>query len=1078
MNNIEDLYELSPMQQGMLFHSLYSPESEVYFEQLICILKGKLNLSAFQKAWEKIVDRHPVLRSSFYWEEIEKPLQMVNRQIELSWNIYDWQNWDQGQQQSQLETFLKQDRAKGIALDEAPLMRFTLIQLDRDIYQFIWSHHHILFDGWSMQIILQEVFDLYEAYQKGKFLTLKPCYPYRDYIQWLQQQDNSKAQKFWQNQLQGFEAETPIEIDKLPGQKTSQVAYHQIPFKFPLEISQKLESLAQKNRLTLNNIVQGAWGLLLSRYSGESDVIFGATVSVRPSNLPDVDKRVGLFINTLPIRLKISDQMALIPWLKQLQSQQIEQEQYAYYSLADIQKNSDILSGKPLFESLLVFENYPQDSAEKETNKTLKITNINCFERTNYPITIVVNPDSELSGRIIYDSSRFASEPIELMIGHFQNLLTEFALKPEQFLCKFSLLTQAEEKELISAEQKNQAQIKNINYQCIHHLFEQQVIKTPDAIALIYKNQKLTYKELNTHANQLAHYLQYLGVKLEDKIGVCIERSPLMIIAILAILKVGGAYVPLDPGYPSERLAFMIKDAQSPIILTQKHLLTQLFQDDHQLLIDIESEWDSIAQYSSDNLTCEVSLENLAYIIYTSGSTGTPKGTEIPHRSFLGFMFGVDYIQLDANVIWLQHSSISWDAAILELWPPLLYGGCCVLYPGNIVTPEKLSKIIQNEKINTLWLTAALFNLMIDTQPESLLGIKQLLVGGESLSVNYISQALELLPETKIINGYGPSECTVFTCCYPIDRKLDKKITSIPIGQPIGDRIVYLLDRNLHRVPVGVPGEIYIGGASVARGYLNQPILTQENFIPNPFIPGDILYRTGDIGRRLPNGNLEFVGRINNQIKIRGFRIELEEIETVLGKHSGIKQAVVTLGKNSLGEKSLVAYIMAKNSQLTPQTVRDFLREKLPDYMIPNAFVFLDAFPLNPNGKINRRNLPDPDTQQRQTWVEFVEPRTEIEQQIAAIWLKILGLNQVGIYDNFFELGGHSLLVTQVISRLKETFEIEFSFRYFFDNPTITQLAEQVIIQQLEQSEVDELEQILEEIDQLSEEEVVEQLFI
>lgn len=1076
MNNIEDLYELSPMQQGMLFHSLYAPESEVYFEQLVCALQGKFNLPNFQQAWQKVVTRHPILRSSFYWEEIEKPLQMVNRKVDLAWTIHDWQHWDHDQQQSQLEAFLKSDRVTGMALDQAPVMRFTIIKLASDSHEFIWSHHHILFDGWSMQIILQEVFDLYEAYQQGKSLTLKSCYPYRDYINWLQQQDQDQAGKFWRNQLQAFEAATPLVIDKLPGNKTPEVAYQEVPFKLSLEVTKKLQSLVQKHRLTLNNLVQGAWGLLLSRYSGETDIIFGATVSGRPNSLPDVDKMVGLFINTLPIRLTISDQQELIPWLKDLQLQQFEQEQYAYYSLAEIQKSGDILPGMPLFESILVFENYPVDSSETEAKKTLEITDLRCFERTNYPLTLVVIPNSELSGRIIYNTSRFDPKAIERMIGHWQNLLTHIATQPGQSLSQFSLLTETEEQQLIAEEKQNQEQIKTINYQCVHHLFEQQVNQTPDVIALTYQKEKLTYQELNNRANQLAHYLQSLGIKLEDKIGVCIERSPLMVIAILAILKAGGAYVPLDPSYPSERLIFMIEDVQSPLILTQNHLLAQLPKNDHQKIINIESEWKNIAQYSTENLLNEVGIDNLAYIIYTSGSTGTPKGTEVPHRSFIGFMFGIDYIHLDANIIWLQHSSISWDALTLELWPALLCGGRCVLYPGNIPTPEELSQIIQTEKINILWLTSALFNLMIDTQPESLLGIKQLLVGGETLSIDHIHRALNILPETQLINGYGPSECTVFTCCYPMPKQLDEKINSIPIGKPIGDRIVYLLDHNLQRVPIGIPGEIYIGGASVARDYLHQPILTREKFIPNPFILGDTLYKTGDLARRLTDGNLEFLGRIDHQVKVRGFRIELGEIEILLSQHSQVKGAIVIVREDSPGDKSLVAYIIPHNDQLKPKVLRDFLGEKLPYYMIPNAFVFLEAFPLTPNGKINRWGLPTPDHNQQQSGVAFVEPRTDTEREIATIWSEVLRLNQVGIYDNFFALGGHSLLATQVISRLKETFGIEFSFRYFFDNPTINQLAERVIIQQLEQSESDALAQILGEIDQLSDEEVAQQL--
>ncbi|NCR39473.1 MAG: amino acid adenylation domain-containing protein [Microcystis aeruginosa W13-11] len=1076
MNNIEDIYILSPMQQGMLFHTLYSPESEVYFEQLVCTLKGQLNPSCFQNAWQTVVAKHPVLRTSFHWEEIEKPLQIVSQKVELSWMIYDWKHWNNLQQKEALESFLKSDRASGIELDQAPLMRFTLIQLATDSYQFIWSHHHILLDGWSMQIILQEVFDCYESYNRGESLQLKFCHPYREYISWLQQQDSSQAKKFWQQRLKGFEAPIPLIVDKLIKNQPQQETYQEIPFQLSFGITNQLQSLAQKHHLTLNNLVQGAWGLLLSRYSGETDIVFGATVSGRTSELPNIDTMVGLFINTLPVRLQISGQEKLIPWLKTLQSQQFEQEPYTYYSLADIQKNSDIPPKMSLFESILVFENYPVDSSKNASEKTLEITDIRCLERTNYPLTVVIIPNVELSGRIVYDTRRFEAETIERMIGHLQTLLAGMANHPELRLSEFSLLTKAEEEQLILAENQNDSLIKNIDYQCIHRLFEKQVEKTPDAITIIYKNEQLTYKELNQRANQLAHYLQFLGIKLEDKIGVCIERSPLMVVAILGILKAGGAYVPLDVTYPVERLTFMLEDVKCPILLTKTHLSNQLPIDHIKQVINIESEWENISQYSSENLSTQVTPDNLAYIIYTSGSTGTPKGTEVPHRSFIGFMFGVDYIKLDADNIWLQHSSISWDALTLELWPPLLYGGRCVLFPDNIPTPENLSKIIKEEGVNILWLTCALFNLIIDTIPEALLEVKQLIIGGEALSVSHVRRALDLLPQTQIINGYGPSECTVFTSCYVIAKQLDQNVNSIPIGKPIGDRRVYLLDHNLQRVPIGVPGEVYIGGKSVARGYLNQPILTHEKFIDNPFLAEDSLYKTGDLVRRLTDGNLEFLGRIDNQVKIRGFRVELGEIETVLTNYSEIREAIVTIREDVPGNKSLVAYLVPQNHQLAARDVRNFLSQKLPNYMIPNAFVFLDKFPLTPNGKINRLGLPAADISQQNFGVEFVAPRTSTERELVTIWTEVLQLTKVGIYDNFFELGGHSLLATQLISRLKETFEIEFPFRYLFENPTISQLAEKVVNQQIEQVKGDELAQILGEIDELSEDEAAQQL--
>ncbi|MFW9261611.1 amino acid adenylation domain-containing protein [Nostoc sp. CALU 546] len=1071
MNNIEDLYELSPMQQGMLFHTLYAPESEVYFEQLLCTLSGELNFSAFVQAWQLVVARHSALRSSFYWEEIEKPLQMVSKQVDLPWEKLDWRHLTADEQQQQLGDFLKCDRQKGFDLAQAPLMRFTVIQLGEQTYQFIWSHHHILFDGWSMQIVLKEVLAFYEANQQGEHLRLQPVRPYREYIQWLQQQDIDQAKNFWQKSLQGFATPTFL----IGNREKEQRIYNEQPFQLSQTVTEKLQYVARQHHLTLNNLVQAAWALLISRYSGENDVVFGATVSGRPSTLVGVDSMVGLLINTLPIRVQVSGKTELLPWLKHLQSQTFEQEQYAYYSLAEIQQMSDIPPGIPLFESILVFENYPIDAAKQETKKTLEVSHVSCFERTNYPLTVVINPASQLSGRVVYDTNRFEQQAIARIIENFQTLLTGIVTNLQQYISQLSLLSATEQEQLILLE--NQKLTNSINYKCIHILFEEQVEKSPNALAIVYKQQYLTYRELNNRANQLAHYLQALGVKPEVRVGICVERSLEMVIGILAILKAGGAYIPLDPDSPPERLAFMIEDVQTSILLTQNNLKNRL-SIHNQTVVNLDSDWEIIAQYSEDNLLSEVNPENLAYIIYTSGSTGTPKGTEVTHRSIIGFMFGVDYIHLDAEQIWLQHSSISWDALTLELWPPLLYGGCCVLYPERIPTPENLSRIIQEQGVNTLFLTTALFNVMIDKMPQGLSDIKQLLFGGESVSVPHVRRALELLPRTQLIHAYGPSECTVFTCCYPIPKQLAENVHSIPIGKPIGDRTIYILDGDLHRVPIGVPGELYVGGASVARGYLNQPRLTSEKFIANPFIEGDKLYKTGDLARRLPDGNIEFIGRIDTQVKIRGFRIELAEIEAILIQHSDIQQVVVTAREDEPGNKYLVAYLVTKDNQPTPSTVRNFLKKKLPDYMIPAIFVFIEAFPLTPNGKTDRRALPAPDTSQRNLEVDFVAPRTPTEQELATIWVEVLKVKQVGIHDNFFELGGHSLLATQVVSRLREAFSLDFSLRYLFENPTIAELAQKVSEQQIEQAENDDLAQILREVDQLSEEEVTQQLLL
>ncbi|ARV58895.1 hypothetical protein BZZ01_09850 [Nostocales cyanobacterium HT-58-2] len=583
-------------------------------------------------------------------------------------------------------------------------------------------------------------------------------------------------------------------------------------------------------------------------------------------------------------------------------------------------------------------------------------------------------------------------------------------------------------------------------YQCVHEIFETQVLERPDTIALICENKQLTYFELNYKANQLAHYLQKLGVQPECPVGICVERSLDMVVGMLGVLKAGGVYVPLDPKYSLERLDFIIEDVQAPIILSQEHLV-ETIPTLWTRIICLDSDWEIIANESGDNPCSKITPENLAYIIYTSGTTGKPKGTEVPHRSIIGFMFGVDYIHLNSEQTFLQHSSISWDALTLELWIPLLYGGCCVLFPGRSPLPSELSCLIKQHRISVLWLASALFNSIIDSMPEALFGIQQLIVGGEALSVAHIQRALKILPVTKIINGYGPSECTVFTCCYSIPKLLGKDIKSIPIGKPIGDRKVYLLNSHLKRVSVGIPGEIYVGGWGVGRGYLNRQQLTAEKFIPNPFSkePGARLYKTGDLARYLPDGNIEFLGRLDEQVKIRGFRVELKEIEMVLSQHPAVRETVVMAREDVPSNKQILAYVVPDPTLApTPSQLRSFLKEKLPDYMVPAAIMLLKALPLTSNGKVDRYALPVPDTTRPELSQEYIASKTPIEELLASIWSNILGLQQIGIHDDFFELGGHSLLATQLLSQIRNIFGVELQLHSIFEEPTIAKIAEHI----------------------------------
>lgn len=581
--------------------------------------------------------------------------------------------------------------------------------------------------------------------------------------------------------------------------------------------------------------------------------------------------------------------------------------------------------------------------------------------------------------------------------------------------------------------------------QLVHKAFEAQATHRPESIALSFADKTMTYAELNRRANQLAHHLQSFGVGPETRVALCVERSFEMVVALLAILKAGGAYVPCDPTFPKDSLTFILADSGATLLLTQQVLLETLPEFAIKVVC-LDTEWEVVESQSEENPESGVTVENLAYVTYTSGSSGRPKGAEIPHRSLMGFMVDVDYVQFDSDQIALQHSSILWDALTLELWPALVHGGRCVLFSGRAASPAELGAVIKREGVSVLWLTSSLFNALMetDTGAEQLSGVQQLMLGGEPLSVRHVKLGLRQLSQTTLINGYGPSECTVFACCCVIPPELDEGLQTVPIGKPIGDRKIYVLDAHMKRVPIGVTGEMYIGGPSLARGYVNQPKLTAEKFVPNPLNdrPGERLYKTGDLVRYLPDGKLDFVGRIDSQIKLRGFRIEPEEIEKALGTHPAIREAVVLMREYAPGKKRLETHLVV-DLDLSPSIndLRHYLKEKLPEYMIPAAFFFVEALPLNQNGKVDRQALIASREISGNDDSSYAPPRNATEQLLTEIWSQVLGVERIGIHDNFFELGGDSIITIQIVARANEH-GIHLTTKQLFHHQTISELAE------------------------------------
>jgi amino acid adenylation domain-containing protein len=1075
--NIEDIYPLSPMQQGMLFHSLYAPDSGIYFQQMICTLRGNLEVVAFEQAWQKIVEKHSIFRTAFIWESLNKPVQVVYKQVKITVENDDWQGLSAQEQQEQLKVFLESDQQNSLQLSQPPLMRLHLIQLDKNTYQFVFSSHHLLLDAWSLPLVFNDLLNFYEGISQGETIRSQSPLSYRHYIAWLQQQDQELAEKFWKQKLQGFTAATPLTVEKLlPKTENSNISYGEQQIQLTVLATEALQSFARQNRLTLNNLVQATWGLLLSRYSQESDVVFGVTVSGRPPSLVGVESMVGLFINTLPMRVQVSTETKILDLLKDLQAQQIECEQYSYSSLADIQGWSDIPRGTSLFESILVFESNTLKTGLKSSNKSLELDNIRGFERTNYPLTVVAVPRQQMLVRISYDTNRFDDGTITRLLGHFQTLLEGIIANPQQRVCQLPLLTKFEKQQLLG--DWNNIHENYLQDKCIHQLFEEQVERTPHNVAVVFENNSLTYQQLNTRANQLAHYLQELGVKPDTLVGICVERSLEMIVGILGILKAGGAYVPLDPEYPQERLSFMLEDSQVKVLVTQAKLVESIPEHQAQLIC-LDTDWEKIAQNITSNPENKSEPENLTYIIYTSGSTGKPKGVLVNHANVVRLFAATDsWYHFNSQDVWTLFHSYAFDFSVWEMWGALLYGGRLVIVPYLVTrSPELFYEFLCQEKVTILNQTPTAFRQLIQAE-ESLKGdispllkevrgdrssttdndlsLRLIIFGGESLEINSLQPWFDRHGDQfpQLVNMYGITETTVHVTYRPLSMA-DVNSTASVIGRPLPDLQVYLLDKYLQPVPVGVPGEMYVGGAGVTRGYLNRPELTTERFISSPFensnpqSPTPKLYKTGDLARYLPNGELEYLGRIDNQVKIRGFRIELGEIEALLASHPQIWETVVLVWDDATGDKRLAAYIVPQPEiTIIIDEIRQFLKAKLPDYMVPNAFVILAALPLTANGKIDRRALPPPESGSEAS-DKYVAPRTPMEEILATIWSEVLKVEKVGINDNFFELGGHSLLATKLVAQIRDRLEIELPLRQLFNSATLAELAQE--IEQLKQ---------------------------
>jgi aspartate racemase len=1034
---------LSFSQQRLWFLAQLEPNSPAYNIPAAFRLTGLLSVTALSQSLSEIVRRHEVLRTTFPSVE-GQPKQVISLHKVLTLPIIDLSELPPDQRLSEAQRLATEEAQQPFVLATGPLFRVKLLRLEEAEQMLLVTMHHIVYDGWSYDIFLRELAALYNAFSSGKPSPL-PELPiqYADYAywqhEWLQGEVLESQRDYWKQQLNG---NLPI-LQLLTDYPRSPVQTYQGGYQsleLPKNLTQALKDLSQQERGTLFMTLLAAFQTLLYRYTGQEDIIVGTPIAGRSK--VEVEGLIGFFVNTLALRTYLDGNPSFQELLGRVR--EVALGAYAHQDLPFEKLVEELQPGRdrsrtPLFQVMFVLQNTPTSALELPG---LTVNPLNIDSGTaKFDLTLFITETAQgLRASLEYNTDLFNAATITRMLGNFHTLLKGIVANPQQRLSDLPLLTVAEQHQLLV--EWNNTQTDYPSNTCIHQLFEAQVEQTPNAVAAIFGSEQLTYRELNRRANQLAHHLQGLGVGPETCVGICVERSLDILVGLLGILKAGAAYLPLDPAYPQERLTFMLEDAQVPVLLTQGPQVEKL--PSHQAkVICLDTDWDTIKRESQENPISKVTADNLAYVMYTSGSTGKPKGVSVIHRGVVRLVKGVNYANLAAAEVFLQLAPISFDASTLEIWGSLLNGAQLVIFPPQTPSLEEMGQVIRQYQVTTLWLTAGLFHLMVDERLEDLKPLRQLLAGGDVLSVPHVQKFLRKIGDCKLINGYGPTENTTFTCCYPITAP-DQLGNSVPIGRPISNTQVYVLDSHLQPVPIGVPGELYIGGDGLARGYLNRPDLTEEKFLQNPFSdkPGTHFYKTNDLVRYLPNGNIEFLGRIDNQVKMRGFRIELGEIEAVLAQHPIVKEAVVTVREDVSGNKNLVAYIVSHQEQaFTINDLRRFLKQKLPDYMVPGAFVLLEALPLTPNGKVDRRVLPAPDQTRKESEETFVAPRNELELQLTQIWEKVLGVHPISVKDNFFDLGGHSMLAARLFAQIEKKLGRNLPLANLFQAPTIEELA-------------------------------------
>ncbi|MFE4201638.1 gramicidin S non-ribosomal peptide synthetase GrsB [Aneurinibacillus aneurinilyticus] len=1032
--HVQDMYRLTPMQEGMLFHALLDKEKNAHLVQMSIAIEGTVDVELLSKSLNVLIDRYDVFRTTFLHEKIKQPLQVVLKERPVQLQFKNISSLDEEKKEQVIRQYKYQDEETVFDLTKDHLMRVAIFQTGKVNYQMIWSFHHILMDGWCFNIIFNDLFNIYVSLKEKKPLQLEPVQPYKQFIKWLEKQDRQEALRYWKEYLINYSQSAAVPKKKVSINHTMYKPA-QFHFAFDRALTQQLLRIANQSQVTLNIVFQTLWGIVLQKYNSTDDVVYGSVVSGRPSEISGIEKMVGLFINTLPLRIQTQKDQSFVELVKAVHQSVLLAQQYEYFPLYEIQNHTELK--QDLIDHIMVIENYPLVE-ELQKNSIMQkvgftVRDVKMFEPTNYDMTVMVLPRDEISVRLDYNAAVYDINFIKKIEGHMKEVALCVANNPYVPVQDISLLTQQEKQHLLVELHDSMTRYPD---KTVHQLFTEQVEKTPDHVAIVFEGEKVTYRELHDRSNQLARFLREKGVKRESIIGIMMERSIEMIVGILGILKAGGAFVPIDPEYPKERIDYMLDSVQ--LVLTQRQLKDKFAFTKETVVIEDPG----ILQELTEEMDYINDPEDLFYIIYTSGTTGKPKGVMLEHRNIVNLLhFTFEKTNINFNDKVLQYTTCSFDVCYQEIFSTLLSGGQLYLIRKETQRDvEKLFDLVKRENIAVLSFPVA-FLKFIFNEKEFInrfpICVKHIITAGEQLVVN--NEFKRYLHEHNVYlhNHYGPSETHVVTT-YTIHPEAE--IPELPpIGKPISNTWIYILDQEQHLQPQGVVGELYISGANVGRGYLNNQELTAEKFFADPFRPNEKMYRTGDLARWLPDGNIEYLGRADHQVKIRGHRIELGEIEAQLLNCKGVKEAVVIDKADDKGAKYLCAYVVME-AEVNDTELRNYLGKALPDYMIPSFFVTLDQLPLTPNGKIDRKSLPNPEKVVN-TNVKYAVPTNELEKKLAKIWEEVLGIPQIGIQDNFFSLGGHSLKAITLISRMNKECNVDIPLRLLFEAPTIQEIS-------------------------------------